>query len=288
MKNRWRWILSAMVLLLGGVVWHASQHRPTGPAEGGAIRDARFLCEKTSQNGVDSGNPQSFPKIRLATFNLHGGKGLDDRRDLDRTAKCLQNVDFAALQEVDGPGLFGGDDQAAALGKRLEMASLFAPAVRQWHVLESGNGFLTALPVAFWQRIPLKSHRDYSFRNAVLLGLRQTSGDRERVVHILLTHVNRRYNEDREAQLRAVIALFLSLEEPAILLGDLNSTAKDPQIAKLLKDPRAIDAVGKASDEKTARIERIDWIFCRGLKPIRAGVMENEASDHPLVWAEVE
>jgi endonuclease/exonuclease/phosphatase family metal-dependent hydrolase len=289
MKNFWRWGILAIAVLLGGGIWHASQHSPTGPAEGVEIQGMEFLHEKVSRDVPVPGDNSRFPSIRLATFNLHGCKGLDGQVDVTRSAKCLENLDFAALEEVHGPGFFSGENQAALLGKRLEMAWLFTPSVRQWYALESGNGFLTSLPVSFWQRIPLQSHRDYSFRNAVLLGLRQKNGaGRERIVHVLLTHVNRRYDEDREAQLRAVIALFLSLQEPAVLLGDLNSTVKDPQIAKLLSDTQVIDAVGTVVDTKTTDSGRIDWIFCRGLKPLRSGVVENDASDHPVVWAELE
>jgi endonuclease/exonuclease/phosphatase family metal-dependent hydrolase len=299
MKNRRWWGVLAMTLLLCGGVWQASQHRPTGPAEGVEIQGAQFLQNKTSRIlgekksalSVSYGNSGEGVRktIRLGTFNLHGGKGLDGRVDLSRSAKCLENLDFVALQETRGAGFFGGDDQAALLGKQLEMAWLFAPAARQWCFFESGNGFLTSLPVTFWERIPLQSHRDYSFRNVVLLGLKQKNHTgEERIVHILATHVNRRYDEDRETQLRAVIALFLSLQEPAILLGDLNSTAKDSQIAKLLSNSQAIDAIGTVSDAKDMYPDRIDWIFCRGLKPIQAGVVENDASDHPMVWAELE
>jgi endonuclease/exonuclease/phosphatase family metal-dependent hydrolase len=287
MKNKRRWGILAIALLLGGGIWHASEHRPTGPAEGVEVQGTSFLKEVPSQNlPRRRETPQNT--FRLGTFNLHGCKGLDGRLDVERTAKCLESLDFAALQEVRGSGFFGGEDQAALLGKRLKMAWLFAPAIRQWHSMESGNGFVTTLPVTFWQRIPLESHRDYSFRNVVLLGLNQKDyAGQERSVQILLTHVNRRHEEDRQAQLRAAIALFLSLREPAVLLGDLNTTVKDPQIDELTKNPEVSDAVGKILGQKDDP-NRIDWIFSRGLKCLSAGISENDASDHPLVWAELE
>jgi endonuclease/exonuclease/phosphatase (EEP) superfamily protein YafD len=122
----------------------------------------------------------------------------------------------------------------------------------------------------------------------VLLGLKQRNQKgEERTVHILVAHVNRRYDEDRQAQLRAVIALFRSLEKPAILLGDLNSTKDDPQISQLLQDSQVADVVGEVLGSKDDP-KRIDWIFCRGMKCPNAGILENDASDHPMVWAEVE
>ena len=174
-----------------------------------------------------------------------------------------------ALNEVQGPTFFEKQDQAALLGQQLGMGWLFAPTVRQWYCLESGNGLLTRVPVNSWQRIPLVRQVDYSYRNAVRVDLHQQYDPQRRVFHVLLTHVNRRYDSEREAQLKEVIAMFLALPEPAILLGDLNSTAKDPQIRHLMALPGVVDAVGQVLGPKDK--DRIDWIFVRGLRCLDAG-----------------
>ena len=103
---------------------------------------------------------------------------------------------------------------------------------------------------------------------------------------MLLTHVTRGDDRDRQTQLRTVIALFRALAEPAILLGDMNSQADDPQIRALLDTPGVVDPVGEVLGSEAP--SRIDWIITRGLRCLDAGVVETEASDHPLVWAEVE
>ncbi|MBN2578178.1 MAG: endonuclease/exonuclease/phosphatase family protein [Pirellulales bacterium] len=225
--------------------------------------------------------------IRFATWNIHGGKGLDGRKDLDRIAELLRGFDFVALQEVRGPGLFGGVDQAEFLGRRQKMAWLFAPAVRQWYCRESGNGMLGRMSVNSWQRIPLPSYKDYSFRNMVLCSVVPPGlHDSDRSIRVLITHLNRRHETDRKAQLRIVLSLFLSLREPAVLLGDLNTTAQDPQLRGLLKDNMVIDPVRKVLGGKAPN--RIDWILARGLKCRDAGIIETEASDHPLIWADLE
>jgi endonuclease/exonuclease/phosphatase family metal-dependent hydrolase len=299
---------AAIVLLLaGGTIWHASLHRPTGPANGVAVQGDEFLRHPTQATAaaeesqplaakevIDGSRPRPF---RVATFNIHGCRGPDGRCDIDRVASFLSGLDFVALNEVHGPGLFETRDQAALLGQRLRMAWLFAPAVRQWYCVESGNGLITALPVAAWHRKPLPRRDDYSYRNAVQVDVVRYGeeaavekngrvGVSNRVIHILLTHINRRWDSDREAQLRAVIAMFLALPEPAMLLGDLNSTAEDPQIRQLTSLPGVIDAVGQILGRGDC--ERIDWIFIRGLRCLDAGVVDNDASDHPVVWAELE
>jgi len=278
-KKKWKSWLTTIVLVavIGGVIHHASRHAPTGPAEGVAI------------NGKVAEAPTDHQTIRIGTFNIHAGKGSDGRRDLGRVADCLGNfdLDFVALHEVRGGSLWHPQGQTERLGRQLGMAWLFAPVVRVWYHLEAGNGLLTTLPTTFWHRIPLTRKYDRSYRNALLVGLKH----RGRTVHVLLSHINRRHEPERRAQLRAVIALYLSLAEPSILLGDMNSKIDDPQIRGLLETPGVHDPVGELLGPKIVEEKapgRIDWIFTRGLCAVDAGIVDKGASDHPLVWAELE
>ena len=52
------------------------------------------------------------------------------------------------------------------------------------------------------------------------------------------------------------------MAQPAVLLGDLNSDADDPQIRRLLALPGVVDPVGQVLGREAPR--RIDWIFLRG------------------------
>jgi endonuclease/exonuclease/phosphatase family metal-dependent hydrolase len=225
---------------------------------------------------------QARRTLRVGTFNIDGCKGLDGRRDVDRVAECLKGLDFVALQEVHGRRPWQELDQAGQLGERLGLAWLFAPNTRMWYCLDSGNGLLSAVPVEFWQRIPLAARGGRGFRNAVLVGLKHDN----RTIRALLTHISRSNEEERSEQLRTVIALFLSLSEPAILLGDLNSKADDPQIRRLLATPGVTDAVGKVLGGKDR--PRIDWIISRGLRCLAAEIHDSNASDHAALRAEFE
>jgi endonuclease/exonuclease/phosphatase family metal-dependent hydrolase len=86
--------------------------------------------------------------------------------------------------------------------------------------------------------------------------------------------------------LTEVIDKFLSLPAPAILMGDLNTMEDDPQLSALLNREEVHDAVAEGMASEIPK--RIDWIFTRGLRGVAGGVERNEASDHPLVWAELE
>jgi endonuclease/exonuclease/phosphatase family metal-dependent hydrolase len=272
MKKRRTLKTLLLIVLLAALIYHASLHAPAGPAEGVALE------------GQVAAPPTPHKTIRIGTFNIPAGKGRDGRRDLERVAACIASsaLDFVALNEVRGLTLWKKQDQAAQLGRRLEMGWLFAPASMVWYCRESGNGLLSSLPAGFWQRIPLSRQYDRGYRNAVLVALPHLG----RTIHVLLTHVTRRDDRERQAQLRAAISLYLALAEPSVLVGDMNSDADDPQIRRLLKTPGVDDPVGEILGPKTPR--RIDWIFTRGFRCLDAGIRDDGASDHPLIWAELE
>ena len=161
----------SFLLALAGLVWLASRPQPTGPAEGTTL-DGQVT--RTADPPRDS--------FRVGTFNIHGCTGADGRRDVDRVADCLKDLDFVALNEVHGPRLWESDNQAALLGRRLGVQWLFAPATRDWHTIDFGNGLLTSLPVESWQRIPLAASNGRGYRNAVLVRLRQRRADDQRAL----------------------------------------------------------------------------------------------------------
>ena len=88
-------------------------------------------------------------------------------------------------------------------------------------------------------------------------------------------------------QLRAVIALFLGLQSPAILIGDLNSNPDDPQLQGLLAHPDVVDALHEAPPDARGR-QHIDWILAKGFRCRSARLIANDASDHPAAEAELE
>jgi endonuclease/exonuclease/phosphatase (EEP) superfamily protein YafD len=105
-----------------------------------------------------------------------------------------------------------------------------------------------------------------------------------KVINVLVTHVGR--HEDHDPQMRAVAELFLSLAEPAMLMGDLNANPDDPQITRLRSTPGVVDAVSSSVEGKFPH--HVDWIFLRGLRSARAGASDEGVSDHPFFWADVE
>lgn len=219
------------------------------------------------------------PTLRVATFNIHRGRDVHGQFDLARTAGCLTGFQVVGLNEVGGAYSWQEGDQAELLGKQLHAPWLFAPTTRRWWRDDFGNGLLCSAPVDSWRREPLPCTRGKGYRNYVLANLQWG----HRTVSLLVTHLDR--VQDRAMQLSDVIKVFLALPEPAILMGDLNSEADDPQIARLLSTPGVHDAVAEGLAGEAPR--RIDWIFARGLSGVAAGIVDTGASDHPLVWTEL-
>ena len=55
---------------------------------------------------------------------------------------------------------------------------------------------------------------------------------------------------------------------------------------ELLARTDVLDPIGRTLGSQAP--PRIDWILARGLRTVDAGMRDQGASDHPLVWAELE
>jgi endonuclease/exonuclease/phosphatase family metal-dependent hydrolase len=258
-------VAALVIVLTGAVGWFLSLPSSAGPAQGSS-----FIGTLVSR-------PPSST-LRLGTFNIDSGRGTDGVVNLDRTARSLQHLDFIGLNEVRGENPF--DNQAQTLAELLHLPYLFAPAERRFGHDSFGNAVLTNLPIQRWQRIVLPSLRFKAFRNYVLTDAIWDG----RVVHFLTTHTDWKAGGDE--QRRIVIATFLQLPEPAVLMGDLNAPPSDGQIKQLLATPGVEESISTFL-AGTPTPGRVDWIFLRGLTTVDAGVVDTGASDHPAYWAEV-
>lgn len=271
-----RWATRRAVLL--GVlaivmfVYVGGQRRAIGPSAG--VLDVRAIV-----SAVPADQPA---KLRIGTYNIHMGKGTDGRTDLSRIAGVIGGLDFVGLNEVLGAAPWEKEDQAATLGNELKMTSLYTPTEERWWTAKFGNGFLSKLDVQSWQVVPLERRHGKSFRNLVHIRAKAANGT---PLNLVVTHIDRSDDRERHEQLKTVGEYFLSLQKPAILLGDMNSDAHDPAMIKLLEGTDIVDALGKAKGFNAPR--HIDWILTRGLEVKDAGMSPVGPSDHAHVWAEL-
>ncbi|WP_157605840.1 endonuclease/exonuclease/phosphatase family protein [Schlesneria paludicola] len=267
---RWKAVvLGLTVTLVGLIAWDGAERRPAD------------MTSPLPQSVTTKTLRQAPARLTLASFNIHSGKGTDGVRDLSRIAKLLEGVDFAGLYEVRAQSDARQPNQAAALVDTNEGGWVFAPTEQQWWSDQFGNGLIHRIPVNSVLRIPLVNTRGKAYRNAILANIKLQATD----VRVIAVHIDR--EKDRRQQLQAVIDLFQSLQPPCILMGDLNTTADDPLLVHLRESP-GVHSPLHDSIPDTLPSQGIDWIFTRGLKTISAALINNSASDHPLLRAELE
>lgn len=225
-------------------------------------------------------------RFTLATYNIRRSKGNDDVRDIARAGGVLERAgaDIVGLNELSGTLFYGLTNQAEQLAQLLDLGHLFAPTERQFYQDNFGNGLLSRFAVARWQVLPLYDGRaqSNSLRNMIIAQVPFGA----RTLHVLITHLDR--GDIRTEQLRQVIEAYQALPAPAVLLGDLNTDASEPQLRDLLRDPQHIDAI-----DEMLRIEgiadsdgRIDWLIAKGLSVEGGGFEPPGISDHPGFWVE--
>ncbi len=299
-----------LVLVLGFILATGAVRSGAGYASGfglGAVRSGAGVASSSGLRGTPAVQPSTRPTLRIATFNIHSGVGLDNRMDLSRIAASLRGFDVVGLNEVRGRALFGDADQAQQLGTLLSMPNLFAPAERRWWHDSFGNAALSNLPVVKWERQPLSHGLGRGYKNVLTLNTSFAG----RPLCIMVTHIDR--EDDRMDQLSDVIEQFAQLPYSAILMGDFNTRPGDSMMQEILSSPAASYAMAYGarrmrppvpnrfyanSNSPSSDIidpfanhnlpDRVDWILLRGLTLRDCGVIETSASDHPIVWAEIE
>jgi endonuclease/exonuclease/phosphatase family metal-dependent hydrolase len=269
-SRRQRLLLALLALGIGLYVTYAGRRTAVEPQEGIGI------------SWPDHCQPVAKTRFRVATYNIHRGKGTDGVRDLRRIARVLAEADVIGLNEVAGPAFPGQSDQAEQLGKALEIGWLFAPNQRRWHMYHFGNGLLSRLAVGPWTSEPLVYDSDRSRSHRNLLTTQITVA--QCPVTVMITHLDR--GEIRSDQLEDVLEAFEE-HEPAILMGDFNSDPDDPLLTAFFADSNNVDAIGAGLTEADSS-GRIDWIITRGMRVLSGGLEPVGVSDHPCYWVDVE
>ena len=160
--------------------------------------------------------------LRVATWNIKHGLGMDGRLDLDRTAAVIEafDADIVALQEVDEQARrSGGVDQAEWLGERLGMHAAFGSFMD----FQGGRYGLAIL-----SRLPIESPRTWRLtdgnepRVALAVDVAPTGGHPVTVVCVHFDWV--KDDGFRFAQATETMDRLRGLETPWIVLGDFNDT----------------------------------------------------------------
>lgn len=220
-------------------------------------------------------------QLRVMTYNIRGGLGMDGRRSIRRIAEVVRSADpdLAGIQEVhDRLPMSGFARQPAALTRLTGLPRVFHPSLALG-IGRYGNLWLTKLPVIESGVCLLPGGREQ--RAAVWATIGAPSHPfRAIVTHLGLTA------EEKVGQTSELVSIVRAAREPLILVGDMNARPGSDELAQLA-DAGLRHAVGPESPTYPADDprHRIDYIMCsRHWTTGEARVLDTQASDHlPLV-----
>src|SRR5436190_11170926 len=201
------------------------------------------------------------PEIRVITYNIHHGEGMDKKFDLGRIARVLlaEKPDIVALEEVDqGTKRASGVDQPAEFARLTGMNVVFGR-----NIAYDGGGYgtavLTRLPVQSKASVKLKSFypptkTNPEQRGVQVLELGEKGGQG---LLFLCTHLDFRPADDERMNSAKTINELIRTHdgELAIIAGDFNATPESGPIREFAKEWKV--AGGDGADAKSQAAEAI-------------------------------
>jgi len=238
--------------------------------------------------------PVASETLRVMTYNIHVGVGMDKKLDLPRIAGVInaQHPDLVGLQEVDrGVTRTQGIDEIAELAKLTRMDYAFAFNLRY-----QGGQY----GVAILSRFPIRAtdHRLYqNLREAERRGfIRAEVRVNGRLLNFVTTHLDYQYDDGRLFETQQLLSALKDVKGPLIVVGDFNDTpaGRAYQLMRYHFGDAWIESRSTAegfSYPADQPAKRIDYIFFRSTDRVRtkrAWIVSTQASDHVPVVADLE
>jgi endonuclease/exonuclease/phosphatase family metal-dependent hydrolase len=249
------------------------------------------LFARQDPAGANSAPPHSTA-IRVITYNIHHGVGLDEKLDLARIAALIkaEDADLVALQEVDrGVERTAKRDLPAELAELTGMKVYFGPNIR-YQGGDYGNAVLTKFPIKQAKNSPLTMVGKGEQRGVIQLVLDVRGTD----VLFMDTHLDSRREEaERTRSAGELVQLIAAAGQmPVMVCGDFNTVPATPAHVKMktaLADTWELigQESGLTSPTENPR-RRIDylWISTATIELLQVKVLRSNASDHLPVFGE--
>lgn len=228
--------------------------------------------------------------LRLVSWNIRHGEGLDHRVDVDRIARELASLapDVVCLQEVDvGVTRSQRLDLPNELAQRLGMFAAFGKNIDHQGG-DYGNAILSRWPIAWQQNLHYRMLRKGEQRGLLQVGIATEAG----TIGIGTTHLDFR-PDPSERLINADELLAAVRERPlALVAGDFNdrpgSTLHQRLCAELTDCWAAVGSGQGTSFPADTPDRRIDWVLAAtGTTATAAQVVATDASDHRAVVVDV-
>lgn len=235
--------------------------------------------------------------VTVMSYNIHHGVGADGRLDLDRIAGVVRSekAEVVGLQEVDRFWRRSGFvDQIDYLAEELDMYAAYganldlSPDDPSQPRRQYGTAILSKYPIVE-SRNTFLPKLGRSEQRGLLEARIKVKGAPVRFYN---THLQHNSSEERALQVRAIMEHTKDVEEPQVLVGDLNALPEAPELAPLYE--RYVDAwpTGGEGPGYTIGAEnptrRIDYVFVTPDVAVEgASVPRTLASDHLPVVADL-
>lgn len=183
--------------------------------------------------------------MKIVTYNIHGGIGMDGKMDLSRIAAVLrrENADFICLNEVDVDCVRTGHvDTMAVLDKELGLNGYFSCALAMTgptyedqgdEVGSYGNAMLSPHPFRLLTQFPLPGTPEMEPRSCAIAEIAHPDG----TFLAVATHLCWRPEEEpfrvKSIEMITRIVKKLAGGRPAVLCGDFNTEPTSATVAKL-------------------------------------------------------
>ena len=230
-------------------------------------------------------------EVRVVTYNIHHGAGLDTKIDLERIAKRVmaEKPDIIALQEVDqGTRRTKGVDQPAEFARLTGMEVVFGRNI-DFEGGGYGTAVLTRLPIRSKESVKLKSFYPPTKENPEQRGVQVLELGEQGGPGLLFlgTHLDFRPQEDeRMASAKTINELIKKHgDKPALIAGDFNATPESAPIQEFRKEWKVAgwdgaDAKGILTFPADKPDRRIDYVMYRPAN--RWEVVEVRVLDEPV------
>jgi endonuclease/exonuclease/phosphatase family metal-dependent hydrolase len=256
---------------------------------------AACLAASLAAGGRGGGARGRARTLRVMSYNVHVGTGMDKKLDLGRIAEVIrrERPDLVGLQEIDrGVERTGRVDQVAELSRLTGMRYAFAPNLSYqggWY----GVAILSRLPILSTEHARFL-HRREAERRGYLRADVSVAGH---AVSFVTTHLDYQHDDNRLYETEQLLKALSNVAAPLVVAGDFNDEPAGRSYKLMLS--RFADAWaaggGAAGDGLTYPADvprkRIDYIFHAPMdrtRTRRAWVVESLASDHRALVAEIE
>jgi endonuclease/exonuclease/phosphatase family metal-dependent hydrolase len=229
-------------------------------------------------------------RIRVLSYNIHHGGGIDRKLDLERIARVILSVkpDLVAIQEVDqNTDRTNKADQPAELARLTKMHVAFGGNIK-FQGGQYGNAVLSKFPIRRHKNHVLPNLDDGEQRGVLEVEVEITNG---LPIVLFATHLDHRAKDrERVASARKINELaVMHRGSAALLAGDLNATPESATLVEFAKQWKG--ANDKISPTVPVRkpTRQIDYVMFRvanGWRVVETRVLDEAvASDHRAILA---